>query len=753
MLDNAAMTKLIFDLFDLERKKLETGELLNRFGEELKFIFAVEKVETKVIDKIASISPAEDFTINTMKPVIDNRLSAYSSFKEFVDYFNMGYKSCILFPVVSNGKAISVIKLLSKEEEKFDKNITNALTISTIILGYQIAGRTEQEKSVNVAKYFDAAFNSIVPQFLIDANGAIIRANKSMLILFSASSREVIGKNVKDFFQIDANMLASLRKGIIAETRIVGKGDRRFKISSSQINDKMMHITFYETTEMRDLEEKTKILSYSNYEAMLMMDARGTPIWVSDNVDKVLRLQKNSLLGRPFVEMLVEKERIRKGIETMGEGIYTDSAKINIGNGVFQDVRLTFFANKMYGLSCILANNPYESAFGNLEKNFDELVKMSADAIIFIDPLGYIQRVNKSAENIFGYREEELIGGPAAILYTDEEQDKLPRALSLAKQEGTISNIFAKMKGKKEEAFIPCDQSVRSVKDQSGNLAGYIIVNRELKTKYDLDEAQEILEDKEKEIEKLQAESELKSQFIFNISHDIKTPITNIKGFGTILYNEEHGPMNEEQKGYIKIVIDESDRLMDLIKQILDVARLSSGKVKLELQPVDLKKLGDNPSIKAQEEVATGKGLMFSWNVDYNVGEVNIDPNRIIQVFVNLITNAVKFTEHGSIMVNITKKGKNIRVEVKDTGIGISKEDQRKLFKKFYQVHRTELTVQQGSGTGLGLSIVKEIVNLHGGRMGINSELGKGSTFWFTIPISGKKKKPKEPKEASEGKA
>ncbi|MDE1870194.1 MAG: PAS domain-containing sensor histidine kinase, partial [Candidatus Micrarchaeota archaeon] len=484
-----------------------------------------------------------------------------------------------------------------------------------------------------------------------------------------------------------------------------------------------------------------------------MMDARGTPIWVSDNVDKVLRLQKNSLLGRPFVEMLVEKERIRKGIETMGEGIYTDSAKINIGNGVFQDVRLTFFANKMYGLSCILANNPYESAFGNLEKNFDELVKMSADAIIFIDPLGYIQRVNKSAENIFGYREEELIGGPAAILYTDEEQDKLPRALSLAKQEGTISNIFAKMKGKKEEAFIPCDQSVRSVKDQSGNLAGYIIVNRELKTKYDLDEAQEILEDKEKEIEKLQAESELKSQFIFNISHDIKTPITNIKGFGTILYNEEHGPMNEEQKGYIKIVIDESDRLMDLIKQILDVARLSSGKVKLELQPVDLKKLGDNPSIKAQEEVATGKGLMFSWNVDYNVGEVNIDPNRIIQVFVNLITNAVKFTEHGSIMVNITKKGKNIRVEVKDTGIGISKEDQRKLFKKFYQVHRTELTVQQGSGTGLGLSIVKEIVNLHGGRMGINSELGKGSTFWFTIPISGKKKKPKEPKEASEGKA
>ncbi|MDE1856318.1 MAG: HAMP domain-containing histidine kinase, partial [Candidatus Micrarchaeota archaeon] len=186
---------------------------------------------------------------------------------------------------------------------------------------------------------------------------------------------------------------------------------------------------------------------------------------------------------------------------------------------------------------------------------------------------------------------------------------------------------------------------------------------------------------------------------------------------------------------------------MELIMQILDVAKLSSGKIKLDLQPVDFRELEKNPSIKAQEEVAAGKGLMFSWNVDYSVGEIKVDPNRMIQVFVNLLTNAIKFTEHGSIVVSITKKGKSIRVEVKDTGIGISKEDQRKLFKKFYQVHREGMIMQKNAGTGLGLSIVKEIVNLHGGRMGVNSELGKGSTFWFTIPMLGKQKKEKRQKE------
>ncbi|MDE1846239.1 MAG: PAS domain-containing protein [Candidatus Micrarchaeota archaeon] len=748
MIDNAAMTKLIFDIFDLESKRLESAELLSRFGEELRLIFGIDKVETKLVEKAGGVSPAEEYVVNTMKQMIDNRLSDYSSFKELVDSFKAGYKSCAIIPIVANSRCICVIRLLSKQEEKFEKNVANALQISSMIVGSQISLRIEQEKSISVAKYFDAAFNSIVPQFLIDTSGTVIKANKSMLVLFNSNARDLIGKNVKELFAIDANLIAGLRKGMVAETMIVGRKDRKFNISSSEVSEKILHITFYETTELREMEERAKLLKYSNYESLLMLGPKTNIIWASDNVDKIMRSQKNGILGRQLLDMVVDKERLIAGIGKLGSGVYTDSARINLGNGVLQDVRLSIFANEMYGLSCIVANNALESSFRSIERNFEEIVRLSGDAIIFVDQLGYVQRLNKTAENLFGYREQELVGGPATMLYsTKADQDSFAHYLGMAKQEGMVGSLFAVMKGRKPDSFIPCDIGIRSMLDQDGKLVGYVMVYRELLTKRELEEAQEALGENERLIEKLEEESELKTTFIYNISHDLKTPITNIKGFSTLLHNGTLGEINEEQRGYVKIIIDESDRLMELIKQILDVAKLSSGKIKLDLQPVDFRKLGENPSIKALEEVAAGKGVLFSWTVEYDVGEVSMDPNRIIQVFINLIGNALKFTEHGSISVHIFKKGKSIRVEVKDTGIGIGREDQRKLFRKFYQVNRKELTVQKDAGTGLGLSIVKEIVSLHNGRLGVNSEAGKGSTFWFTIPLNPKKKRPKEIKE------
>ncbi|MDE1761747.1 MAG: PAS domain-containing protein [Candidatus Micrarchaeota archaeon] len=741
MVDNVAMTRLMFDIFDFERKKLGNAELVSKLAEEVRTIFGVDSAAAKLLSS-SSLLPSEEFAANTMNPYIDNRLSEYSAFKELVDGYKAGYRSYATVPLLSNGKSFGVLSLMSKDENRFDSSMMNALQITSTIIGYQVSARMEYEKSVNLARYFDAAFNSITPQFLIDSDGNVVKANKSMLMLFGASTRDVNGRNVKDLFEIDSNMLSSLKRGIVAETRAKGKENRIFKISSSSISDKLMHVTFYETTDLKELEERTKILKYSNYEAMLMMDAKTNIIWASENCDRVLRVHKEALLGRPLIGMVLDKDRAREGIGGISDNVYTDSMRIDIGNGAYVDVRASVFKNGLYGFSCIMANNALEGRYKNIERNFDELVKLSGDAVLFVDQLGYVQRMNKSAESLLGFREQEISGSPLSALYSNqEEQDRMNRAIAIAKQEGSISSIFATLKGRGDDALIPCEQSMRILTDDNGNLSGYVVVCKELRTKRSLDEAQDMLMQRDRQITNLTEESDLKTQFINNISHDLKTPLTNIKGFATILNNEEHGAMNEEQKEYTNIIMNEAERLMSLIQQILDVAKLSSGKVKLDLQPVDMRKLGENPSIKALEEVAAGNGLIFSWNVDYNVGEIKIDPNRIIQVFVNLINNAIKFTEHGSISVSIFRKGKSVRVEVKDTGLGISKEDQKKLFRKFYQVQRKDLTVQQGSGTGLGLSIVKEIVNLHGGKMGVVSELGKGSTFWFTIPIEGKQKK------------
>jgi two-component system phosphate regulon sensor histidine kinase PhoR len=243
----------------------------------------------------------------------------------------------------------------------------------------------------------------------------------------------------------------------------------------------------------------------------------------------------------------------------------------------------------------------------------------------------------------------------------------------------------------------------------------------------------------ERDLAGVVSESKLKSEFIYNISHDLKTPLTSIKGFGKLLL-EGSGELTQEQQDYIKIINNESDRLYQLIQQILDVAKLSSGKIKLDSQHVNLSELVNKQTIGTLVEVVKKKNLYFKWNIDPSIPEVQADPNRLLQVFVNLINNATKFTESGGITIDMTRKGRSVRIGVTDTGIGISKEDKNKLFKKFYQL-KHGLTMQEGAGTGLGLTIAKEIVHLHGGKIGVISEIGKGSTFWFTLPILGKQKK------------
>ena len=316
--------------------------------------------------------------------------------------------------------------------------------------------------------------------------------------------------------------------------------------------------------------------------------------------------------------------------------------------------------------------------------------------------------------------------------------------MAIARKSGIVTDMFANMLAKGGDYLVPFKLSIKMVNNDYSSSTSFLIIGKELATKMQAEEQREGLDRMARELERYKAESDLKTQFIYNISHDLKTPITNIKGFSKLLYKGEFGALTDEQKGYLSIIMDELDRLMNLIGQILDVAKLSSGNVNLDLQTVNFNDLLKNPSIRAFEEVCKAKGLYFKVNVGYDAPEITADPNRLIQVLVNLIGNAVKFTEKGGIEVNVSrtsKRSRSIRIVVKDTGIGINKDDKNKVFKKFYQLQRKGLTKQEGSGTGLGLSITKEIVNLHGGQTGVDSEQGKGSEFWFRLPFNPKPKK------------
>ena len=365
---------------------------------------------------------------------------------------------------------------------------------------------------------------------------------------------------------------------------------------------------------------------------------------------------------------------------------------------------------------------------------------------MIVDNEGFIRKANKNAQKLLKYGNDELLGIPFTKLFPDKDNvERMSAAFGLAKERGMLTDIYATMTAK-DGSVIKFTQSIKTLADMEGRLKGYLIIGRELNTKMIMEEMRSKLEEITRHAEKMKQESDLKTQFIFNVSHELKTPITNINGYARLLIEGVQGELTPEQKEGVNTIITENDRLMQLIQQILDVAKLEAGKIKLDWQEVDLNAIKENASIKSLEEMVKAKGLDYNFIIDYSVPKIEADPNRLIQVFVNLIVNAYKFTEKGGITIKAFRKGKNIKVEVRDTGIGISPDDRNKLFRRFYQLQKRGLTKQEGSGTGLGLSIVKEIVTLHGGRVGVDKEtaVGKGSIFFFTLPINRKSKKDKK---------
>lgn len=742
---------LLMEMMTISRESSTTDILLGKFSEKIRTAFSIDSFEMKELHGTrGGITRAEEFAINTGKPYIDNRLSDYSAFPELIKFSQAGYRSCLILPMGEQKKAFGVVTLLSKQEDKFNNSMIDTIGLLTNIVGYDMLVKAEKEKNLQIARYFDAAFNSIVPQVLIDATGTVIKANRGALAIFDKTLNQAAGKNIKDFFAGEVDLIGKLKNGLTLSAMRID-GSMSFELSSSRISNSLMHVVMYNTTELHELLEEQQLMQYSNNEAFMLLDKDTKVIWASKNADRIVKIQTDDLLSRKLSELVQGEKKMTDELAKIGNSLYTTSARLAVGNDVLVDTRLLIYKNSIGGFSCIVTNNNVDRYISAIQKLVEDVIYFSTDAIFTVDQFGNIEKLNKSAEKLFACKSEDIAGTPLSMLYADaDSQGKMNSALSYAKKNGSIMSVFANMVSRGGSEAIPCEQSVVSNVDTNGNISTYTIVCKELKTKRAFDRLSDELAEAQNMTKELRSESDLKTQFIFNISHDLKTPITNIKGFSKLLMEGEFGKLNSEQEEYVKIVMDEAERLMQLIGQILDVAKLSSGKIKLDLQEVNFAKLGENPSIKTLQEVAEQKSLSFKWNIDYAVPEIKADPNRLIQVFVNLIGNALKFTESGSIVVNITKRGKSVRVEVVDTGVGISKEDKNKLFKKFFQIQKKGLTRQEGQGTGLGLSICKEIVSLHGGRIGVMSEAGRGSTFWFTIPIFEKKKKQKNGAQQSE---
>ena len=237
------------------------------------------------------------------------------------------------------------------------------------------------------------------------------------------------------------------------------------------------------------------------------------------------------------------------------------------------------------------------------------------------------------------------------------------------------------------------------------------------------------IEEKSRQIE---AANRHKSEFLANMSHELRTPLNAIIGFSEVLGERMFGELNEKQAEYTDDILSSGRHLLSLINEILDLSKVEAGRMELEVATFDLPLAIDNARTFVRER-ATKHGINLDVTVDERLGDFVGDERKIKQILLNLLSNAVKFTpEGGRIGIKARQADGSVEISVSDTGIGISPEDQAKIFEEFRQVggdyaHKRE-------GTGLGLTLAKKFVELHGGKIWVESEVGKGSTFSFTLP-------------------
>jgi signal transduction histidine kinase len=224
-----------------------------------------------------------------------------------------------------------------------------------------------------------------------------------------------------------------------------------------------------------------------------------------------------------------------------------------------------------------------------------------------------------------------------------------------------------------------------------------------------------------------------KSEFLANMSHELRTPLNAVIGFSEVLLERMFGDVNEKQEEYLQDILSSGKHLLSLINDILDLSKIEAGRMELEAQPFDLPAAFDN-ALTLIRERASRNSIGLGVHVDPRIGEVVADERKVKQVLLNLLSNAVKFTpEGGTITMSAVLNGSMVEISVADTGIGIAPEDQATVFEEFRQVGTDY--ARKREGTGLGLALARRLVELHGGTLTLQSEIGKGSTFTFTIPV------------------
>jgi len=349
----------------------------------------------------------------------------------------------------------------------------------------------------------------------------------------------------------------------------------------------------------------------------------------------------------------------------------------------------------------------------------EDLVENAGDAILSTNMEDRILTWNRGAEVIFGYSKDEAIGQSLAVLLPPDRMRELEEVRNKVQLTGVIRNLEVRRK-RKDGAMIDVALAVSPINDKVGDVSGFLHLARDIT-------------EKKRYEQRLRELDKMKSDFVSNVSHELRTPLTAIKGSVDNMLDGITGQLNEKQDRYLARIKSNADRLTRLINNVLDLSRIEAGKIDLKSAYLSLVTLAQEVA-ESIRPVATEKLISLEVASPDISATAWADRDKITQVLMNLVGNAVKFTPpHGKVSVAVNRNGDQwMQISVTDTGPGIPPEEAEKIFDRFYQIDQTGK--QKARGTGLGLAISKVLVEMHGGKIWLESAIGRGSTFSFTVP-------------------
>jgi two-component system, OmpR family, sensor histidine kinase VicK len=343
------------------------------------------------------------------------------------------------------------------------------------------------------------------------------------------------------------------------------------------------------------------------------------------------------------------------------------------------------------------------------------IIESSDDAIISKSVDGYITSWNKGAQRLYGYTPEEIIGQPVSTLMPPEKKDDFPYIMNML-HEGKRVEHYETQRMTKDGRILHVSITVSPIRDSQGNIIGASKIARDITDRIENERRRD--------------------EFVSTASHELKTPITSQRIFGELLESLIEKEKLEELKPYIKKINQQTDKMTKLVEDLLELSRVQTARLKMEDKYFSFDDLIEE--IIDNMQLTTKHKLILKGSVNC---KIKGDRERIGQALTNLLTNAIKYSPKADkVLITLSKNTKQVKVSIRDFGIGIAKEFHHKIFERFFRV--TDFDEKTYPGMGIGLFLSQEIIERHNGKMWVESKKGEGSTFYFTLPLSNGGSKP-----------